>query len=71
MSRALKLKPKNVEVLQMSVKVFELIDRRELALKCLQDFITCGGNVQSEIDKSPDLEKLREDSRYKKLVVKE
>ncbi len=70
-SRALKLEPKNVEVLQMGVKVFELIDRRDLALKCLQDFIACGGNVQSEIDKSPDLEKLREDSRYKKLVVKE
>ncbi len=45
----------------MGVKVFELIDRRELALKCLQDFIACGGNVQSEIDKSPDLENLRED----------
>jgi serine/threonine-protein kinase len=70
-SRALKLEPKNVEVLQMGVKVFELIDRRDLALKCLQDFIACGGNVQSEIDKSPDLEKLREDPRYKKLVVKE
>jgi len=60
-SRALKLEPKNVEVLQMGVKVFELIDRRDLALKCLQDFIACGGNV----------EKLREDPGYKKLVVKE
>ena len=70
-SRALKLEPKNVEVLQMGVKVFELIDRRDLALKCLQDFITCGGNVQSEIDKSPDLEKLREDPGYNKLVSEE
>ena len=67
-SRALKLEPKNVEVLQLGVKVFELIDRRELALQCLQNFIACGGNVQSEIDKSPDLEKLREDPGYKKLM---
>jgi hypothetical protein len=47
--------------------VYELAGERERALAALGDAIQ-GGYSLDEIDREPELRKLREDSRYQQLI---
>ncbi len=69
-SKARKFAPDNVEVLQVSIRVYELVNQREHALQLLEEYIKRGGSME-EIREDPDLSEFREDSRYKELVKKE
>jgi serine/threonine protein kinase/tetratricopeptide (TPR) repeat protein len=68
-SRARELAPNNVEVIMSCVKVYELVDERDQALSALAEMINLGGSI-SELDRNPDMEELRKDSRYQDLITK-
>lgn len=68
--QSLKLEPKNVEVLRTCVKAYELMGERGQALTVLNTLIKLGGNLD-EIFQNPDLEELRKDERYKRLIQQE
>jgi serine/threonine protein kinase/Tfp pilus assembly protein PilF len=68
-SSARAIAPKNVEVLQSCIKVYELVGERDLALSALAELIQQGGSV-GELDRSPDMLGLRSDPRYQDLVTK-
>jgi tetratricopeptide (TPR) repeat protein len=65
--QALQLAPSNVVVLLQAVKVFELIDRRDEALRILRDYIENGG-AMILVHKNPDLTGLRSDPTFQKLT---
>jgi tetratricopeptide (TPR) repeat protein/predicted Ser/Thr protein kinase len=69
-SEARKFAPDNVEVLQVSIRVYELANQREQALQLLEEYIKRGGSME-EISRDPDLSELRKDQRYRQLVKKE
>jgi tetratricopeptide (TPR) repeat protein len=66
-NKALQLSPKNIEVLKGSVKVFEIVGRRDLALKYVAEYLNKTGNL-SEIEENPDLTDLREDPEYVQII---
>ena len=68
-ARAREFAPNNTEVLMSCVKVYELVDERDEALSALAKLIEIGGSV-SELDRNPDMQELRSDPRYQKLVTK-
>jgi len=69
-SRALNLKPNDVEILLKSVLVYELSKQRDHALKAFQEYIERGGSTE-EVSKDPYLSELRTDPRYQKLIKRE
>jgi serine/threonine protein kinase/tetratricopeptide (TPR) repeat protein len=66
-AQALRLAPKNVNVLFRSALVYELIGKRDRALNALKAALQ-GGYSREEIAKSPDLAELRRDVRYRQLT---
>lgn len=66
-SKAQEFAPDNVEVLQVSIRVYELVNQREQALQALEDYLKRGGSME-EIQKDPDLSEFRRDLRYQQLV---
>jgi serine/threonine-protein kinase len=69
-SKARKFAPENVEVLQVSIRVYELANHREQALQALEVYLKRGGSME-EIRKDPDLSELRKDQRYQQLVKRQ
>lgn len=66
-NKALSVSPKNIEVLKGSVKVFETVGRRDLALKYTEEYLNKTGNL-SEIEENPDLSGLRKDPKYIQII---
>jgi len=66
-NEALNLSSQNIEVLKGSVKVFEIVGRRDLALKYMHEYLNKTGNL-SEIEENPDLTDLRKDPKYIQII---
>jgi len=65
--RAQDLSPQNPAVWESSVLVYEILGKRDDALKALDRLIQAKGSLQV-IVLEPDLEKLRQDSRYRNMM---
>ena len=59
----------NVEVLVISVKVFELINQRDRAFESLDALVVLGGDI-GEIRENPDLEEFIKDPRFQRYINK-
>jgi len=66
-SRAQDLSPQSPAVMESSVQVYEILGRRDDALQALERLIRAKGSLQV-IVLEPDLEKLRQDSRYRAMM---
>ena len=66
-NKALELDPKNVDILQKSVVIFEISDKRGRALLCLKEIIKRLGAL-GELTRNPFLTELRKDAEYVNLI---
>ena len=67
--KARNLAPNNVPVIMNSIGVFELIGKRDQAIKALLEYIQKSGSME-EIIRDPDLAGLRADPRYQQIIKK-
>jgi len=68
-SKARKYAPDNMEILHVSIRIYELVNQRKQALQALEQYIKRGGSME-EIQKEPDLSEFRQDPRYQQLAKK-
>ena len=68
-NNALENGSENVEVLVISVKVFELINQRDRAFESLDALVVLGGDI-GEIRENPDLEEFIKDPRFQRYINK-
>jgi serine/threonine-protein kinase len=69
-SRALRLFPKDSDVLFTSALVYEIIGNRKLALEAIDQAAKAGYSVE-DIEHEPELRTLRSDSRYLRWIQRE